>query len=73
MVEVSNMGSCMPEFTLQTTNIVTFHKEMSNIKYANTFDSPVTTAQPAAAASEILWPAKPGRNEPPITATGVTL
>ena len=73
MVEVSNVGSCMPEFTLQTTNIVTFHKEMSNIKYANTFDSPVTTAQPAAAASEILWPAKPDRNEPPITATGVTL
>jgi hypothetical protein len=73
MVEVSNVGSCMPEFTLRTTNIVTFHKEMSNIKYADAFDSPVITAQPAAAASEKLWPAKPGRNEPPTTAIGVTL
>lgn len=32
--------------------------------------SPVKTAQPAAAASEMLWPVKPGKNEPPITATG---
>lgn len=34
---------------------------------------PVKIAQPAAAASEILWPAEPGRNEPPITAIGVSL
>lgn len=33
--------------------------------------APVKIAQPAAAASEILWPDKPGRNEPPITAIGV--
>lgn len=34
---------------------------------------PVKTAQPAAAASDILWPSKPGRKEPPITAIGVNL
>lgn len=33
--------------------------------------SPVRTAQPAAAASEMLWPPKPGKKEPPITAIGV--
>lgn len=32
---------------------------------------PVKTAQPAAAASKMLWPAKPGKNEPPTTAIGV--
>jgi len=35
--------------------------------------SPVKTAQPAAAASEILWPDKPGSSEPPITAIGVNV
>lgn len=35
--------------------------------------SPVKTAQPAAAASDMLWPAKPGKNEPPTTAIGVNL
>lgn len=35
--------------------------------------SPVKTAQPAAAASDMLWPAKPGKNEPPTTAIWVNL
>lgn len=35
--------------------------------------SPVKTAQPAAAASDMLWPAKSGKKEPPITAIGVNL
>lgn len=35
--------------------------------------SPVKTAQLAAAASDMLWPAKPGKKEPPITAIGVIL
>lgn len=34
---------------------------------------PVKTAQPAAAASEILWPDKPWTKEPPITAIGVNV
>lgn len=34
---------------------------------------PVKTAQPAAAASDILWPADPSENEPPITAIGANL
>lgn len=34
---------------------------------------PVKTAQPAAAASEMLCPAKPGKNDPPITAIGVNI
>lgn len=34
---------------------------------------PVKIAQPAAAASAMLWPAKPGKNDPPITAIGVNL
>ena len=28
-------------------------------------------AQPDAAASDMLWPAEPGKKEPPITAMGV--
>lgn len=34
---------------------------------------PVRSAQPLAAASETLWPAKFGKKEPPITAIGVIL
>jgi hypothetical protein len=34
---------------------------------------PVRTAQPAAAASAMLWPANPGRNDPPTTAMGESL
>lgn len=34
---------------------------------------PLKTAQPAAAASDMLWPANPGKKEPPITAIGVNL
>lgn len=41
---------------------------MKKISHKNNH-SPVKTAQPAAAASDILWPAKPGKKEPPITAT----
>jgi hypothetical protein len=37
--------------SLWTTNIMTFLKEMSNIIYVNTFDSPAITTQPAAATS----------------------
>ena len=42
---------------------------MKQIRSQNKY-SPVRTAQPAAAASDMLWPAKPGKKEPPITAIG---
>lgn len=55
------------EQTLRTGHlrITTDHKEYGS-KY-----SPVKTAQPAAAASDMLWPARPGKKDPPTTAMEV--
>lgn len=44
----------------------------TNLWYGSKY-SPVKTAQPAAAASDMLWPERVGKKEPPITATGVNL
>lgn len=45
--------------------MTTYHKDYGG-KYL-----PVNTAQPAAAASDMLWPARPGKKDPPTTAMEV--